>query len=186
MRSWETAHKFVLEAFGIMEFEAFKFSAFRDAESEATSVVAVDYNGTDGAQLRGYLAMPEGKWERPLPAVVIIPDWDGVNAYEKERALALAELGYVAFAADIFGLDKQEDLEIPERIELTGIYRTNPELYISRIQSAIDQVKMLDSDVAMDEIAIVGYCFGGSVSIPRQEDLVGPTFRLCLIYSLLF
>jgi dienelactone hydrolase len=33
----------------------------------------------------------------------MVPDWDGVNAYKQERATALAELGYVAFAADIFG-----------------------------------------------------------------------------------
>jgi dienelactone hydrolase len=101
--------------------------------------------------------------------------------YKNDRAAALAELGYVAFAADIFGVDKQEGLKVAERIELMGIYNSDPDLYIARVQSAIDQVKMLASDVAMDEIAIIGYCFGGSVSIPRQEDLVGPTFRVFLI-----
>jgi hypothetical protein len=73
-------------------------------------------------------------------------------------------------------------LEVAERIELMGIYNSDPDLYIARVQSAIDQVNMLASDVAMDEIAIIiGYCFGGSVSIPRQEDLVGPTFRVFLV-----
>jgi dienelactone hydrolase len=45
--------------------------------------------------------MPSDEWMRPHPVVVIFPDWDGVNAYEKKRATMLAEMGYVAFAADI-------------------------------------------------------------------------------------
>jgi dienelactone hydrolase len=157
LRSWESAYQFVNEAFGIMAYE--------DVQPDVISVTPVNYTGVDGADLRGYLAMPEDGWQRPLPAVIIVPDWDGVNAYEQERATALAKLGYVAFAADIFGANLQEDLDFPLRIELVTNYSTNPELYVSRIQSAIDQVKMLDSDVAMDEIALVGYCFGGSVRV---------------------
>jgi dienelactone hydrolase len=37
-----------------------------------------------------------------LPAVVIIPDWDGEWS-TRRSATMLAELGYVAFAADIVG-----------------------------------------------------------------------------------
>lgn len=157
LRSWESAYHFVNEAFGI--------TAYEKTQPDAASVTPVNYTGVDGAALRGYLAMPADGWQRPLPAVIIVPDWDGVNTYEQERATALAELGYVAFAADIFGADLQEDLDIPLRIELVTNYSTNPDLYVSRIQSAIDQVKMLDSDVAIDEIAIIGYCFGGSVRV---------------------
>lgn len=108
--------------------------------------------------------MPTSKWQRPLPAVVILPDWDGVNGYEQERATALAKLGYVAFAADIFGADKQFVASFPDRISNVTYFRTNPDAYISRIQSAIDQVKTLDADVLPEEIAIIGYCFGGTVS----------------------
>ena len=37
----------------------------------------------------------------PLPAVIILLDWDDENTYEKLRATLLAMHGYVAFAADI-------------------------------------------------------------------------------------
>ena len=37
------------------------------------------------------------------PAVVVIQDWNGMNDYEKERSRMLAEMGYVGFAADIYG-----------------------------------------------------------------------------------
>jgi hypothetical protein len=158
MRSWASAYEFLSEAFGITEDESAQ-------PLDGISTVEVDYvDAMDGQALTGHLAMPAGKWERPLPAVVIMPDWDGVNLYEKERATALAELGYVAMAADIYGADKQEVPDIDERIELSTKFSTNPDLYVSRMQAAIDQIKMLDSDVDINEIAVIGYCFGGSVS----------------------
>jgi dienelactone hydrolase len=157
MRTWESAGSFVLEAFGIAPHEG--------TLPSMASVVPVDYTGSmDNAALRGYLAMPDDSWAGPLSAVVVLPDWDGVNAYEQERVTALAELGYVAMAADIFGADKQENIEIPERIELVTKFSTNPDLYVARINDAIDQLKMVEG-VDPNEIGLVGYCFGGSVSL---------------------
>lgn len=165
LRSWESAHDFLLESFGI--------ESFSSAQPSGTTTTPVDYvDPADGAALRGHLAMPADKWQRPLPAVVILPDWTGADEYEQERATALAELGYVAMVADIYGADKQSIESIDERIELVTGFFTNPELYVSRIQSAIDQVKMLDADVALSEIAIIGYCFGGSVSQKNVGALI--------------
>jgi dienelactone hydrolase len=135
---------------------------FTSAQPSEIAVTAVNYTGDDGQALTGFLALPTEEWKRPLPAVVIFPDWDGNNQYEKERATALAQEGYVAFAADVYGSDKLEVEDINERIELVTQFSMNPELYISRMQNAIDQVKALTDDVDSDEIAIIGYCFGGS------------------------
>ena len=157
MRSWESAYTFLKESFGI--------TSFASAQPAAITTVEVEYvDETDGMALKGHLAMPGAGWKRPLPAVVIFPDWDGANTYEQERATALAELGYVAMVADIFGADKQFVEDIQERIQLITQYLTNPDLYVSRMQAAVDQVKMLATDVDMDEIAVIGYCFGGTVS----------------------
>lgn len=153
MRSWESAYHFVQEAFGEISFES--------QPPAGINVAAVEYSDGE-ASLRGYLAMPSKEWMRPLPAVVIIPDWNGVNEYEQERATLLAEQGYVAMAADIFGADLQQNLTMNQRIELSSMYRDdNPESFVRRMQLAIDQVKMV-SDVDDNEIALIGYCFGGS------------------------
>jgi dienelactone hydrolase len=92
-RSSESMYHFLQEIFDEIEFVS--------AEPAAIRVTAVPYEDTDGTMLQGYLAMPDDTWQRPLPAVVIFPDWDGVNDYEKKRATMLADMGYVAFAADI-------------------------------------------------------------------------------------
>lgn len=39
----------------------------------------------------------------PLPGVLVVHEWKGLDGYAKRRAEQLAELGYVAFAADIYG-----------------------------------------------------------------------------------
>lgn len=155
MRSWNSAGHFILEAFGIIEFESAQ-------PTMEFSLTPVTYSGDDGQELLGHLAMPGPEWQRPLPAVVVFPDWDGVNEYEQERAYALAQQGYVAFAADIYGSDKQFVEDFQERIDEVTKYQSDPDLYVSRMQNAIDQVKELTEDVDKDEVAIIGYCFGGS------------------------
>ncbi len=169
MRSWESAYDFVAETFGLDVFES--------AKPASVTTTPVDYvDESDGTALRGHLAMPTAGWSRPLPAIVILPDWDGANTYEQERATALAEMGYVAMVADIYGADLQFVESFEDRAALVGQYASNPDLYFSRIQKAIDQVKLLTDDVNVDEIAIAGYCFGGSVSTRNH------TFRLFLVF----
>jgi len=128
------------------------------SEPVQPKVAPVDY--TDGGfLLQGFLAFPQ---VTPAPAVVILPDWDGVNFYEQQRATMIAEqLGYVGFAADIYGMDKHEVPEFEERIALSGLYRGNSTLFASRIQAAVDEVKTLE-EVDSENVAVIGYCFGGT------------------------
>src|SRR5271154_6317175 len=51
--------------------------------------------------LEGYLAAPDSA--RDLPGVLLVPSWLNVNQSICRRADRLAELGYAAFVADLFG-----------------------------------------------------------------------------------
>ena len=149
-RSWESMRGFLQEAFGEVAFDGM--------EPEATKVTALNYTDVDGAELRGYLSLPNST---PAIPVIILPDWDGVNEYEQLRATLLAESGYVGFAADIFGKDLQEDLSFDQRVNLTTTYRSNSTLFVQRIQRAIEEVKMMP-EVDSSKIGLIGYCFGGT------------------------
>lgn len=154
-RSWHSMSKFLAEAFGITAFEGNKPANFDVAE--------VNYTDVNGKELRGYLSLPESTMDnnKTIPTVIIIPDWDGVNTYEKERATILALEGYIGFAADIYGSDLQEGLNINTRIEQATLYRSDPELFVQRIQRAVDLVKTFP-EVDADNLAVIGYCFGGT------------------------
>ena len=61
----------------------------------------VEYKAGD-ATLQGFLAYDDAN-TKPRPGILLIHDWMGVGDYAESRAKQLAELGYVAFAADIYG-----------------------------------------------------------------------------------
>ncbi|MEY4940075.1 MAG: hypothetical protein RIQ93_1810, partial [Verrucomicrobiota bacterium] len=58
-----------------------------------------------GAKLEGWLVYDDAQATivRKAPGVLVIPEWWGLNDYPKNRAEQLAKLGYVAFAADMYG-----------------------------------------------------------------------------------
>jgi len=152
--SWYSMTGFLAEAFGDVEY--------MDSKPKAYNVQTINYNDTGNAMLRGYLATPDMEiFAGPHPAVIILPDWDGVNTYEKERATLLSELGYMAFAADIYGKDLQEGLDMATKIELSTLYRNDTELYIQRISAAVLLIQA-DPMVDTNSIGIIGYCFGGT------------------------
>ena len=56
----------------------------------------------NGVTYKGFIAYDENiKGKRP--AILVVPEWWGLNDYPKMRARKLAELGYIAMATDVFG-----------------------------------------------------------------------------------
>jgi dienelactone hydrolase len=155
-RSWREMATFLSEAFGEITYGT--------PEPDMTEVTAVDYDD-DGFGLTGYLAIPEGaSMDEKLPAVVIVPDWDGVSGpdgYEAHRATLLAEAGYIAFAADIYGSEYTQVEDFGMRVNLTGTYRSDYELFVSRIQAAVNVLANHEL-VDAGKILMLGYCFGGT------------------------
>ena len=118
----------------------------------------VEYRHGD-AVLEGYLAYDtavEGK----RPGILVVHEWKGLNDYAKRRAEQLAGLGYVAFAADMYGKGiRAKDHE--EAGRLSGIYRSDRQLMRGRIGAALD-VLLARAEVDPQRIGAIGYCFGGT------------------------
>ncbi len=109
--------------------------------------------------LEGYLAYDDtlsGK----RPAVLIAHQWKGLTDYEKKRAEMLAELGYVAFAADIYGQGVRATSP-QEAGRLAGKYKNDRALLRGRINAGLDYLKQ-HARVDVKRVAAIGYCFGGT------------------------
>jgi len=139
------------------------FQTVLDREPEPPGGVVgrdVDYDA-DGTPSRGYLAVP-GDAAGPLPAVLVVHDWLGVTDATRMRCDMLARLGYVAFAADVFGADVRPTEA--EASTVVGGYYGNRELWRSRLSAAY--ARLVDEPAAdSSRLAAIGYCFGGSSAI---------------------
>ena len=130
----------------------------------------VDYQ--DGkTTLRGTLVY-DNSLNSLRPGVVLFPEWWGHNDYIKRRARELAEAGYVALAADVYG-DAQvtEDPDVAQKWA-TPFYE-NRALMQSRAAAAIATLRA-QKNVDPAQIATIGFCFGGTVAIEsaRAGDVV--------------
>ena len=71
-----------------------------EAADAAVQTKVVEYKQGD-TTLEGYLACDDAAG--PRPGVLVVHDWMGMGDFVRARAKKLAEMGYVAFAADIYG-----------------------------------------------------------------------------------
>lgn len=127
----------------------------------------------DGVTMKGFIAY-DSEMEGKRPAVLVVPEWWGLNDYPKNRARQLASLGYIAMAVDMYGNGKIA-ADPKEAQEMAGTFYQNPQLGKTRLDAAIKKIKEYEqTDPA--NVAAIGYCFGGSVvlnSAKLGSDLKG-------------
>lgn len=108
--------------------------------------------------LEGYFAFDDTQ-QQPRPTVLIAHAWEGRDEFVCEKAHKLAELGYNGFALDVYG---------------QGVFGNNPEENGRLMQPFLDDRVMLQRrltaglqaalelpQVSANEVAVMGYCFGG-------------------------
>ena len=108
--------------------------------------------------LEGFFAYDDSI-EKRRPAVMICHAWAGRNDFVEEKALKLAEMGYFAFAADMYGkgiLGQNND----ESAALMQPFMEDRGLISKRMDAALYAVKLLPW-VDDKKIAAIGFCFGG-------------------------
>jgi len=99
----------------------------------------------------------------PRSSVIIFHQWGGAGPYELSRAKMLAEQGYVAFVADIFGKGVRP-ATVDQRRVLTSAYYQDRPMVRARAGAALATVQA-NPLVKSDAIAAIGYCFGGMVAL---------------------
>jgi len=117
--------------------------------------------------LEGYLAWDDAT-TASRPGVLIVHEWTGLGPYVKQRAEMLAKLGYLAFAADIYGKGIRPATPA-EAGKTAAIYKADRPLMRARVRAGLDQLlkqKLVDPQ----RIAAIGYCFGGTTVLELARD----------------
>jgi dienelactone hydrolase len=112
-----------------------------------------------GTTLEGFVAYDDAiKGARP--GVLVVHQWLGLTDYEKKRAEMLAQRGYIAFCADIYGKGVRPQ-NTKEASTLAGKYKSDCQLLRARVNAGLDALRQ-QALVDQKRIAAIGYCFGGT------------------------
>ncbi len=109
-------------------------------------------------EFHGFLAYDD-QHDKPRPAVLVAPDWSGCNHFAQEKAIKLAEMGYLAFALDMYGMGRVGATD-DEKMALMGPLVNDRRLVRTRMQAAYDAVVAMP-EVDGQPISAIGFCFGG-------------------------
>ncbi|RYF90662.1 MAG: dienelactone hydrolase family protein, partial [Chitinophagaceae bacterium] len=113
----------------------------------------------DSISMIGYVAW-DASSDKKRPVVMVVPEWWGLNDYTKSRVKQLAELGYLAFAVDMYGNGMQAaDPKVAG--EMAMPFYKDPAMAKARFDAAM--AKALSYPAAdNNKVAAIGYCFGGT------------------------
>jgi dienelactone hydrolase len=117
----------------------------------------------DGESFTGYLAYDDAI-SGTRPGILVVHEWWGHNAHARHSADKLAELGYTAFALDMYGTGKLADHPDDAMQFATAIKAVTQQ----RFNYALDLLKKEDS-VNANKTAAIGYCMGGGIVLTMAK-----------------
>jgi len=131
------------------------------ATQAAVKTQVLEYKQGD-TTLEGFLAYDDAI-QGKRPGVLVVHQWKGLGDYEKKRAEMLAQLGYVAFAVDIYGKGVRPKDTQSAGAE-AGKYKKDRALLRTRVNAGLAELKKRQfTDTS--RLAAIGYCFGGTTVI---------------------
>lgn len=133
---------------------------------------SVVYHQGDTA-FEGMLVYPDDL-KGPAPGILMVHNWMGVSSETETQAERMANLGFVVFAADIYGQGVRPQ-DASEAGKLATIYKTDRTLYRERLALGLETLKV-QPGVDPSRIWAVGYCFGGTgvIELARSgADVLG-------------
>jgi dienelactone hydrolase len=132
-----------------------------DSATAAIQSQVVEYQHEDTTLEGAYVWDDASTAKRP--GVVIYHTYTGPTSHEMDAAKRLAEMGYVAFVADIYGKGVRPPPPKEAGAE-SRKYITNRPLLRARANAALDTLRQHPL-VDAKKMASMGYCFGGAAAL---------------------
>jgi carboxymethylenebutenolidase len=131
-----------------------------DTEPSAPVVTeVVSYATIDDTPVAGYLARPEHR-EGPLPGLIVIHEWWGLNDNIRAMTRRLAGEGYIALAVDLYGGRTADDPSTAR--QLMAAVGDAPATAQNNLRQAFEY---LERTHHAPRVASIGWCFGGGWSL---------------------
>lgn len=123
----------------------------------------------NGVELLSYIALPENATaDNPVAGILVAPEWWGVVEHPKSVAERLAKEGYAAVVMDVFGEGKLTTDAAMANMWMEQVL-ADQDMLMARCQLIVNDF----SDhmaVDGDNLAAIGFCFGGKVVLDMARD----------------
>jgi carboxymethylenebutenolidase len=160
----------VMSDTGVLDEAAFKkLHELRADAAPPAKGIEIDLAGT-----RAYLSLPEHA-KAPLPAVVVIHEWWGLNEHIRHWTDRLAADGYAALAVDLYGGEVATDPDGAMKL-----MKAVDEARAQEILAAAHRFLRDEPRVAARKRAVIGWCFGGAWSL--RHAIAQPDLDAAIIY----
>jgi len=134
--------------------EAAQVEPGRDVTAERLA-----YAEVDDELVYGHFAFPSDMIE-PLPAVIMIHEWWGLNDNIRAMAERLAAAGYIVLAVDLFGGEAATTPGAARQLMMRAVENSDS------VTSNLEQAYAFVTDTAgAPRVASLGWCFGGGWSL---------------------
>jgi carboxymethylenebutenolidase len=135
------------------------------------------YGETEGRNLTGFFAMPADAVE-PLPGLLVIHEWWGLNDNIRSMVRRLAAEGYIALAVDLYGGAVAEQPAEAQALmaEIIG----DPEGVRDNLRQGYDY---LERYAFSPRIGSIGWCLGGRWSLQTALMLPDELDAMVMYYG---
>jgi len=134
----------------------------------------VIYARIDGKEVRGYSARPA--WIRaPVPGVIVIHEWWGLNDNVRAMADQLAAAGYAALAVDLYNGEAAVDRDGARALMQRAM--ADPDVAEENLRQAHAHLR----STRAQRIGTIGWCFGGGWSL-RSAMMMPSDIDATVIY----
>ena len=134
-------------------------AATHGADSLDVATEDVVYATVDGAAVTGYLARPSDA-EGPLPGIIVIQEWWGLNDNIRAMARQFAAQGYTALAVDLYS--GQVATTRDDAMTYMQAAMANEASLTENVRQAYGY---LTTEQQAPRVGSVGWCFGGGWSL---------------------
>lgn len=151
--------------------------ATEKAPARAVASEVLPYAEVGNELIYGHFAFPEDMIE-PLPAIIVIHEWWGLNDNVRTMADRLAGEGYIVLAVDLFG-GEVATTPVEAREKMQEVIE-NPQQAIDNLRQALTFV---DDVAEAPKVATLGWCFGGGWSLNAAMEFSGQLDATVIYYG---
>lgn len=137
--------------------------------TQASELIKKDIIYKDGkTELLGQM-IHKSDIKKNAPVVVIIHNWMSITDETILKANDMANEGYIAFVADIYGKEIRPK-DAKEAGAAAGSFKSNLPLLRKRVELAVKEAKKETKKLESKNIFVAGYCFGGTAAIEYARN----------------